>query len=198
MPISDSSAASDYMYIKTEPLNETIVPDYKIYTGTDFWTTTSGSGYINYASKIPTDEWQTPYLLYDAIDKVCNFDLDVCASDTYHTCSKYYTKEQDGLTKEWSGSCWLNQSTSLERWVRKAYESKTNVVCLVPARTDTKWWQRYAAKATVIFIEGRLRLYNNARLAFPSAILVFPPVRAVALDILCSIKNAGYNGYISC
>ena len=185
-------------YVNIKPAS---VSDYKIYTDNSLgWYTMSGSGYIDYAptpkSKSPTDEWSTPDELYDAIYNVCKFNLDVCASKANYKCSKYYTKEDNGLAKEWVGSCWLSQSRELERWVRKAYESKTDVVCLVPARTDAKWWQQYATKATVIFIEGRL-YNNNQRLTFPSAILVFPASRQVGLDILYSIKSAGYNGYVS-
>mgnify|MGYP002404017161 CR=1 FL=1 len=46
------------------------------------------------------------------------------------------------------------------KWMKKAYESSLNgatVVCLVPARTDTKWWHKYAMKGEVRFVKGRLK-----------------------------------------
>ena len=60
-------------------------------------------------------------------------------------------------------------------WMRKALESNTTVVCLVPARTDTKWWHDYAMKASEIrFVKGRLKFGDSKNSApFPSAIIVF-------------------------
>lgn len=64
-------------------------------------------------------------------------------------------------------------------WVRKAYESSlkgATVVCLVPARTDTKWWHDYAMKGEIEFIKGRLKFggsKNNA--PFPNAVIIFRP-----------------------
>src|SRR5262245_13522731 len=69
-------------------------------------------------------------------------------------------------------------------WVKKAHESSlagATVVCLVPARTDTRWWQDYATKAAEIrFIPGRLKFGQATSSApFPSAMLVFrPPTRS--------------------
>lgn len=76
--------------------------------------------------------------------------------------------------------CWMNPPYGSEiiLWMKKAYEEslkKSIVVCLVPARTDTKWFQDYAMKAAEIrFIRGRLKFGNGANSApFPSAIIVF-------------------------
>jgi site-specific DNA-methyltransferase (adenine-specific) len=65
------------------------------------------------------------------------------------------------------------------KWMKKAYESAVNgalVVCLVPARTDTKWWHDYAMKGEITFIRGRLKFDRHKNSApFPSAIVVFRP-----------------------
>lgn len=44
-----------------------------------------------------TPEWGTPQAFFDELDKEFHFDLDVAASDDNHKCSRYYTKETDGL-----------------------------------------------------------------------------------------------------
>lgn len=49
------------------------------------------------------DYWETPKKLFDELNKEFNFTLDPCASDTNHKCLKYYTKNDDGLSKDWSG-----------------------------------------------------------------------------------------------
>ena len=62
-------------------------------------------------------------------------------------------------------------------WMKKAYEESCNgalVVCLVPARTDTKWWHDYSMKGEVIFLRGRLKFGGHKNSApFPSAIIIF-------------------------
>jgi hypothetical protein len=48
------------------------------------------------------------------------------------------------------------------------------VVCLVPARTDTRWWQDCCTAGEVRFVRGRLRFGGTATGApFPSAVVVF-------------------------
>ena len=63
--------------------------------------------------------------------------------------------------------------------MKKAYESSRHgatVVCLVPARTDTKWWHQYAMKGEIRLLRGRVRFVGGDHSApFPSAIVVFRP-----------------------
>lgn len=67
-------------------------------------------------------------------------------------------------------------------FMRKAYTSAkagATVVCLVPARTDTRWWWSYAIHGEVRFLKGRLKFGDGKKNApFPSAIVVFHPYLA--------------------
>lgn len=93
-----------------------------------------------------TDVWATPQKLFDEINAVFKFKTDVCASAENAKCKKFYSIEEDGLKKKWKGSCWMNPpyGREISKWVKKAYESakenRATVVCLLPARTDTRWW----------------------------------------------------------
>lgn len=126
-----------------------------------------------------TDMWATPQDFFDKLNAEFNFDLDVCANDENAKCAKYYTIETDGLAQEWKGTVWMNPPYGREigKWMRKAYESArqgATVVCLVPARTDTRWWHDYAIKGDVRFIKGRLKFGGSKNSApFPSAVVVF-------------------------
>ena len=132
---------------------------------------------IHFSSK--TDLWATPAAFFKKYDQKFNFELDVCATHENAKCVKYFTIEDDGLSKEWSGICWMNPPYGREiiRWMEKAYKSSLNgatVVCLVPARTDTKWWHEYAANGAVEFIRGRLKFGDAKNSApFPSAVVIF-------------------------
>jgi phage N-6-adenine-methyltransferase len=127
-----------------------------------------------------TDEWATPKDFFDELNSIYGpFDVDVCANASNNKCAVFFDKETDGLQQEWKGKCWMNPpyGRTISKWMKKAYESAGNgtiVVCLVPARTDTKWWHDYAMKGQVTFIRGRLKFGGSKNSApFPSAVVVF-------------------------
>ena len=126
-----------------------------------------------------TDLWSTPQKFYDNYNQTYNFDLDVCATKDNAKCNKYYTEEDDGLSQDWKGTVWMNPPYGREigKWMKKAYESSlagSTIVCLVPSRTDTKWWHDYAMKGDITFIKGRLKFGDAKNSApFPSAVVIF-------------------------
>ena len=137
---------------------------------------------VHYSSK--SNEWGTPQDLFDQLDEVYQFTLDPCATPDNAKCLKYYTKEEDGLSKDWSGECvFMNPPYGREigKWVKKAYEESLKgvvVVCLIPARTDTKYYHDYIFPyAEVQFIKGRVKFDNGTGefnpAPFPSAIVIF-------------------------
>jgi site-specific DNA-methyltransferase (adenine-specific) len=127
-----------------------------------------------------TDEWETPQALFNELAWLFGgFTLDPCATRENAKCPRFFTKAQDGLRERWEGKVFMNPpyGRDIGRWVRKAYESSQEgalVVCLLPARTDTRWWQDYARRGHVVFLRGRLK-FGKARNAapFPSAIVTF-------------------------
>jgi len=131
-----------------------------------------------------TDMWETPQAFFDKLNAEYGFTLDACASHENAKCQFYFTKEVNGLSRKWSGVVWMNPPYGREigDWMRKAYESSLSgatVVCLVPARTDTKWWHDYAMKGEIDFIRGRLKFGNaKSNAPFPSAVVVFKPEAA--------------------
>ena len=102
-------------------------------------------------------EWETPQDFFDKLNDVFRFEYDVCALPENTKCKNFYSPDQNGLTKVWRGTCWMNPPYGREigRWIKKAYESaKLNgatVVCLIPARVDTKWWHDYCSQGEVFF-----------------------------------------------
>ncbi len=55
---------------------------------------------VHFSSK--SNEWTTPQYLFDELNDEFNFTLDPCATDENAKCSKYFTIEDDGLSKDWS------------------------------------------------------------------------------------------------
>jgi len=134
---------------------------------------------LHFSSK--TDQWATPQELFDQLDAVWGFELDVCALPSNAKCEDYFTPEQDGLQQSWGQrTCWMNPpyGREIKAWMRKAvqeWEAGAQVVCLVPSRTDTAWWHDYAMKGKIHFIRGRLKFGDAKNPApFPSALVFFP------------------------
>mgnify|MGYP001030497106 CR=1 FL=1 len=116
-----------------------------------------------------TCEWRTPKALYQALDAEFAFDDDPCPIGG-----------TDGLKREWGQCVYMNPPYGHEitPWVKRAYEHSLTgavVVCLLPSRTDTRWWHEYVMKAREIrFIRGRLHFNDSPQGApFPSCIAVF-------------------------
>lgn len=135
---------------------------------------------VHFSSK--SNEWTTPQYLFDELNEEFNFTLDPCATDENAKCSKYFTIEDDGLSKDWSNDVvFMNPpyGREIKKRIKKAYEESLNgatVVCLIPARTDTMYWHDFIFdKADDIrFLKGRLKFGNGKNSApFPSAIVVY-------------------------
>jgi site-specific DNA-methyltransferase (adenine-specific) len=129
-----------------------------------------------------TDNWATPDEYFLKLTRLFNFSLDACADSKNAKSARYFTKEQNALKQSWlcdKGAVFLNPpyGRNISDWVKKAYETAklgTPVVCLLPARTDTKWWQDYCAGGIVYFLRGRLKFGGQKNSApFPSALVIF-------------------------
>jgi phage N-6-adenine-methyltransferase len=142
-------------------------------------------------------EWSTPQDLFDALAGEFQFALDAAATAENRKCTWYFDRAVDGLSQDWAsfvqghvpeGAVWCNPpyGRTIGQWVAKAAETAragTRVVCLLPSRTDTRWWhdfiwdaERHAPRpgVEVRLLRGRLR-FGGAKSGapFPSAVVVF-------------------------
>lgn len=136
-----------------------------------------------------TDDWATPQDFFDKLNREFRFETDVCASHGNAKCANYFDKEKDGLSQSWIGTCWMNPpyGRGIDKWMRKAFESSrkngATIVCLVPARTDTRWWHDFATKGEIYFVPGRLKFGNaKSNAPFPCAVVTFRPTVEFALN----------------
>lgn len=129
------------------------------------------------------EDWETPQKFFDELNKKYQFTYDLASSDENCKVDKHFTKEDDSLVQNWddlSGWLWCNPpyGKNIKNWIKKASESKANIVMLIPARTDTSYWHDYIfGKAEIIFLRGRLKFEINGGSSnpapFPSALVVF-------------------------
>ena len=128
------------------------------------------------------NEWYTPQeYLSAAKDVLGEFDVDPASSDKAQEtvkAKKYFTKEENGLTKEWKGRVWLNPpyvQPDIEHFTSKLvkeYLNKnvTEAILLTHNYTDTKWFQNTAVhSSTICFTKGRIRFYDSkGKIAAPT------------------------------
>ena len=133
---------------------------------------------VHFSSR--TDDWTTPEWLFERLNAEFHFTLDPCSTTENAKCQRHYTREEDGLAQDWSRDIvFMNPpyGREISRWMSKAVDSALSgatVVCLVPARTDTKWWHRFAMRGQIEFLPGRLKFGTAVNSApFPSAVVVF-------------------------
>lgn len=119
---------------------------------------------VHYSSK--TDQWATPKEFYKTLNEEFGFDFDPCPINPTF----------DGLSVAWGKRNYMNPPYGREigKWVKKASENPMTI-CLLPARTDTRWFHDYIyGRAEIRFIKGRLKFNDGPNPApFPSMIVIF-------------------------
>lgn len=142
------------------------------------------------------DEWATPQALFDELNAEFGFLLDAAATVENRKCVNYRGLDhglmecRNGLVFDWAESTWCNPPYSKCRaFIAKAAEEAkkgNTVVCLVYARTDTRWFHAHVYDATtnsfrpgveVRFIKGRVKFGGaKAGAPAPSMVVIFRPV----------------------
>jgi phage N-6-adenine-methyltransferase len=127
--------------------------------------------------KSTNQSWETPDELYIPIDAMFHFTRDVCASSSNTKCVMFYSEENSCLDKKWDGINWMNPPfKNMKKFIQKAYDERETAVtvCLIPARTNTRWWHDYCMKGEVWFICGRPKFKGCVHgLPQPLALVVF-------------------------
>lgn len=139
------------------------------------------------------DEWATPQDFFDRLNEEFQFDVDAAAAPENAKCRVWYGGQIDALALEsWAtvpSSIFVNPPYSkCLAFIAKARAESLKchtVVCLVPSRTDTRWWHEHVWDSAthqprpgveVRFVKGRLKFGGSSNSApFPSVVIVFRP-----------------------
>lgn len=109
-------------------------------------------------------EWYTPKSIFDSLNTW--FDLDPASPKgglPWIPASFFYSKEDDGLSKEWNGFVWCNPpyGKDTHKWLKRMSEHR-NGIALVFSRTDCSWYHDYVKNAdAILFIKGRIRFVDE-------------------------------------
>lgn len=120
---------------------------------------------VHHSSKSQT--WNTPHELFDPLNDIWKFTLDVACLESSALCDKFFTPDDDGLAQDWFNDIvWENPPyDDIKTWTIKSTEEHAKgatIVMLIPSRTDTKAFQDYIATSAtcVCFLRGRLKFDN--------------------------------------
>jgi phage N-6-adenine-methyltransferase len=136
------------------------------------------------------EDWETPQALFDKLNKEFHFNMDAAANEHNAKCPMFFDKDDDGLKMNWleyappdgrQAVIFLNPpyGKAIGQWMKKAYTESTKgctVVCLVHARTDTKWFQDFVLPyaAEIRFIRGRVKFGDGKQSSpFPSCLVIY-------------------------
>ena len=134
-----------------------------------------------FTSKTP--EWFTPPEILEAVGELFDgqIDLDPCSNS--HEAPNvpalvHYTREDNGLCREWSGRVYLNPpyGKGIGPWIEKVREEHeagrvTAAVVLVKAATDTRWFRVLSERYPRCEVAGRLKFSGcKAPAPFPSVL----------------------------
>jgi len=131
-----------------------------------------------------TPEWYTPPEIIECVlELLGTIDLDPCSNEGNPNvpAARCFTVADDGLRQVWSGRVYMNPPYGdvIAEWVAKLRSeyitgNVAEAIALIPARTDTAWWQDNFNASAVCYVRGRLRFSGADNSApFPSAVAYF-------------------------
>lgn len=127
--------------------------------------------------KSTNQSWETPDDLFAKVDSMFHFTRDVCATAENKKCEQFYSEQDSCLEHTWDGINWMNPPyKDMKKFIQKAYNEHEHAVtvCLIPARTNTKWWYEWCMQGEVYFICGRPKFKGCIHgLPQPLALVVF-------------------------
>ena len=90
---------------------------------------------------------RTPPDIWNNLKDQFAFTIDICASDDNHLLPRYYTKENNALSKDWTGEvAYIHPlfDNNIGKFVEKAFHTPNlTAVFLLPASTHTKYFHDY-------------------------------------------------------
>lgn len=127
--------------------------------------------HVHVAQNSGENEWYTPARLIESARLVmASIDLDPASSAIANQtvkASAFYTKEDDGLSKAWSGNVWMNPPYAqplMNQFAAKLIIELENInqaIVLVNNATETRWFQSLLEKCTAVcFPSSRVKFLD--------------------------------------
>lgn len=135
-------------------------------------------------------DWETPEWLLRRIEREFGeIGLDVAAGCDNNVASKFYSTDNDAMDpkKSWKSELGISFCNppygrkSTPAWICRAFKECTDnaadIVCVVPARTETTWFHEVCAQGDIYLLKGRVTFCLGgepvAPAPFPTAVIRF-------------------------
>jgi len=140
-------------------------------------TSTSSSDFSRLSKSSKSINYLTPKPFFDKLNSIFHFKCDPAADCNNNLGLDYFfTEDNDGLSQKWLHNSFINPpfGKGIDDWILKmqmecAANFQNIYVMLLPARTDTRWFQdliwndkeiECGRIAVIHFIKGRLKFVN--------------------------------------
>jgi len=128
----------------------------------------------SYMPPAKSQEWETPQKLFDRLDEVFHFEMDVACTEENCKCPDgLFSPDVSGLGENWYGRVFCNPpygrichpTSSLSDWIHMAYyhvhrrKGADLALLLIPSSTEMKAWRNYIWKYAkyLIPLYGRIK-----------------------------------------
>lgn len=145
---------------------------------------TRNKGKVSVLFSSESEEWYTPQAFIEsARDVMGSIHLDPASCEFANKivqAERYFTKEDNGLVQQWSGTVWMNppygkgidpldgkEKSNQLIWTTKLIDSfqaghVTQAVCLVTSVPETNFFQNLLKAAGIVcFVDKRINFYNE-------------------------------------
>ncbi|MCS2159608.1 adenine methyltransferase [Scandinavium sp. H11S7] len=161
------------------------------------------SRYLRHGAKITengSDDWQTPRIIYEVLNKRFRFTRDAAATAENSHCLKWWSREDNALLMDWTQekSIFCNPPYSkVAEFLAKAHEPET-AVFLIPFRPQTGFFLRYVWASPylheMMIIHRGMRFIHpersdSVRSPMPVVVLVYhnkPRERDLLITVKCA------------
>jgi len=134
--------------------------------------------------KVTSDDCYTPRWVFDAMG--LEFDLDVAAppGGPWHVpCKRYYTAEDDGLSKTWDGLVWCNPPYSGFRPWANRFAGHDRIALMGLMLNSVKWLGPALRHADAVALLPGIKFHTPADMPTPSfRQVVFVAFRGVGTE----------------
>ena len=154
------------------------------------------TGFTHETSVGKSDEWWTPKWLFEALG--LSFYLDPCGHrKAFVPALHIYTKADDGLSRPWTGSVFLNPPYSdTAAWVDKFLAEPCTGITLTFARMGSSWAQKLLSREdiAILFLNKRVHFFpgEGQHVSSPGADSMLCAVGEAEIKALARMQDAGY------
>ncbi len=137
----------------------------------------------------------TPQFIYDWLDAMMGFTVDVCADASNFKHPKYYDEKDNGLAQSWADETYFKNppyARQLPDWMRKGRDScmyqRAMGCAVIPARVGSEWWKHYVKQ-----LDGKAGKLRDVRV-MPRYDMTWCRFEKLTVGLYCHDQRIPFDG----